>query len=322
VTTVAPTAGPVQRRSRRRRRERLTVLAFLAPWIAGCVMFFGYPLVATVYYSFTHYDLLSKPRFIGFANYRFLFRQDPVVWTAIHNTLWLVVVMVVTQTLFALGIAQLLVRIKTGASLFRTIFYLPSLVPPVAATLAFVFLFGADGPVNHALGAVGIDGPLWFNSPTWAKPSLTLLAMWGVGNLMVIFLASLLDVPVELYEAAMLDGANAWQRFRAITLPMISPVIVFAVVTGVIQTLQYFTQAVVASAVASHSSDPAASSHNLGYPDGSTMTFPEWLYQKGFHEFQMGYASALAMVLFVVSFAFTALLIARSRRMYAEEVAA
>src|SRR5262249_13865337 len=146
---------------------------------------------------------------------------------------------------------------------------------PVAATVAFVFMFNpAPGPVNHLLGMLGIDGPAWFNDPHWAKPALTLLSLWGIGNTTVIFLAALLDVPIQLYEAAAIDGASAWHRFRYVTLPAISPVLVFAAVTGVIATLQYFTQAMVAGEVAGglHSgADP-------GYPDGSTLTLPQWIY--------------------------------------------
>ena len=155
------------------------------------------------------------------------------------------------QVLFAFGIALMLARAKRGVGIFRTIFYLPALAPPVAATLGFVYILNpATGPVNTILGHLGINGPLWFQDPAWAKPSLVLLALWGVGNTMVIFLAAVLDVPRHLYESAELDGAGPFQRLRWVTLPTISPVILFAVVLGVIQGLQYFTQAYVAASVA------------------------------------------------------------------------
>src|SRR5262249_38419266 len=154
--------------------------------------------------------------------------------------------------LFGLGAGILLVTMKRSATIYRTIFYLPALVPPVAGTLAFVYILKPGiGPVDALLSRVGIDGPQWFNDPDWAKPALTLLTLWGIGNAMVLFLAALLDVPVSLHEAAALDGANAWQRFRHVTLPTLSPVIVFSTITGIIATLQFFTQAAVAASVAS-----------------------------------------------------------------------
>jgi multiple sugar transport system permease protein len=206
------------------------------------------------------------------------------------------------------------VRIKRGAGVFRTLFYLPALAPPVAASLAFVFLLNpATGPVNQFLHLFGIQGPLWFNDPAWAKPSLAVLGLWTSGTIIVIFLAALLDVPGELYEAASLDGANGWQQFRSITVPAISPVITFAVVNSIITGLQYFTEAVVAGAVASGSSYTSGSSNNLGYPSNSTLTFPMWLYEQAFHQFHMGYASAMAIVLFLVSGVFTVVLVNRMR---------
>lgn len=316
-------AGPVRTVARRtaRHRRRLWILAFLSPWLVGFTLFFGYPLLATVYFSFTSYDLLSPPRWVGLDNYRFLLTKDTHVWQAIGNTLWLVAVMVPLRVLFGLAVAGLLVRIKSGASVFRTLFYLPYLVPPVAGTLAFVFLFNpATGPVNQGLGAAGIPSPGWFNDPEWVKPALVLLGLWGIGDLMVIFLASLLDVPAELYEAAALDGAGAAQRFRYVTLPMISPVLLFAAVTGVIQTLQYFTQAMVAARTASGVTDLPGSSTPPGYPEGASLTYPQWLFEQGFRQFNMGYACALALVLFVMALGFAAILLRRSSGLLPEEL--
>jgi multiple sugar transport system permease protein len=319
AATVAVSVSPERRRARRKaawRRRRL-VLLLMAPWLIGFSVFFGYPLVMSVYLSFTHYDLLSSPKWIGFANYRYLFHDDPQVGPAVKNTLWLIGIMVPLQVLFAFGIAMILARAKQGAGFFRTVFYLPTLAPPVAATMAFVYLLNpATGPVNTILGHLGIDGPLWFQSPQWSKPSLTLLSIWGVGNIMIIFLAAILDAPRQLYESAELDGAGPFQRLRWVTLPTISPVILFAVVISVIAALQYFTQAYVAANIAAGQASQAGDQtvNNLGYPEGSTLFYPVLLYQHGFKFFNMGYASALSVLLLAVAFTITVLIIRHSRR--------
>ena len=300
-------------------RRRLTVLSFMAPALVGIAVFFGYPLLSAVYFSFTSFDLLTPPRWVGLRNYRFVF-EDPSLRKAAFNTLWLVLILVPARILGGLGTALLLSVLRRGKGLFRTLFYLPALAPPVAATLAFVYLFKpGTGPVNHLLGLVGVDGPLWFNSPAWAKPSLVLLGLWGVGDVMVLFLAALLDVPVEHYEAAALDGANAWQRFRNVTLPAISPVLLFTAVIGVITTLQYFTQAAVAaSAAAGQATTGGGISSTFGFPEGSTFTYPLWLYLVGFRYGALGYASTLAVLLFIVAFAITLVLLRRSRTLTPE----
>ncbi|MGZ4439550.1 MAG: carbohydrate ABC transporter permease [Gaiellaceae bacterium] len=308
-----------RRRARRKAawRRRGLVLLFMSPWLVGFTVFFLYPLVMSAYLSFNHYDLLSPPRWVGWANYHYLFRQDPQVWTAIKNTLWLIVVMVPLQIAFAFGLAVMLTRARMGAGAFRTVFYLPALAPPVAATLAFVYILNpVTGPVNVLLGHLGIQGPLWFQDPHWSKPSLVGLGLWGVGTIMIIFLAAVLDVPRQLYESAELDGANTFQRMRWVTLPSISPVILFAVVLGVIQGLQYFTQAYVAAGVAAGQASQAAdvTAVNLGYPQDSTLFYPVLLYEHGFTDFQMGYASAMAMLLLAVSFAVTLVIILNSKR--------
>src|SRR5207248_10048081 len=233
------------------------------------------------------------------------------------NTLWITGVAVPLQVLFAFGIALMLARARRGVGVFRTIFYIPALAPPVAATLGFVYILNpATGPVNTILGKLGIHGPLWFQDPSWAKPSLVALGLWGVGNTLVIFLAAVLDVPRHLYESAELDGAGPVQRLRWVTLPTTSPVILFAVILGVIQGLQYFTQAYVAAGVASGQASQAAdvTSGNLGYPLDSTLVYPVLLYEHGFSDFQMGYASAMAMLLLALSFSVTLLILVTSRK--------
>jgi len=319
AVTAAPAAALARQRAKRRAtwRRRGTVLLFLSPWIVGFSVFFGYPLVMSAYLSFTTYDLLSSPRWVGLGNYRYLFNDDPEIWTAVRNTLWLVAVLVPLQVLFAFGVATMLARAKTGSGFFRTVFYLPALVPPVAATLGFVYILNpATGPVNTILEKLGIDGPLWFNDPAWSKPSLTLLGIWGIGNTMVIFLAAILDIPQHLSESAQLDGAGPFRRMRWVTLPTISPVILFSVVIGVIAAMQYFTQAYVAAAVAAGQASQAGSvsTLELGYPEGSTMFYPILLYYNGFRFFQMGYASAMAMLMLGVAFLLTLLILGQSRR--------
>jgi multiple sugar transport system permease protein len=314
----SPAAGRRRARKRAGWRGRLTVLAFLSPWLVGFCVFFGYPLVMSAWLSLHSYDLLTSPRWVGLANYRYLLGEDPQIWPAVRNTLWLIVVAVPCTVLFAFGIAVLLTRARTGAGLFRTIFYLPALVPPVAATLGFVYLLNpATGPVNIILQWIGIEGPLWFNDPGWSKPSLVLLGMWGVGTTMIIFLAAILDVPQHLYESAELDGAGALRRLRWVTLPTISPVILFAVVLGVIGALQYFTQAHVAASVAAGSAIQGGTTTTIeiGYPEGSTLFYPILVYNHGFRYFNMGYASAMAMLLLVVAFAVTAIIIWNTRRL-------
>ena len=315
--SMAAPAAPARRAATPKRtklRRRMTVLAFMSPWIIGITVFFAYPLLATIYYSFTNFDLINDPTWAGFTNYVYMFTKDPLMWTAIGNTAWLTIAITVGRVGFGLFTAVALSKIKRGAGVFRTLFYLPALAPPVAAALAFVFILNpSTGPVNQVLALFGIQGPLWFNDPAMAKPSLTVMALWSSGTVMVILLAALLDVPGELYEAASLDGAGGWKQFRHITLPGIAPVLMFSVVNSIIVGLQFFTEAVVAGSVASGNASVAGSSVTLGYPDNSTLTFPMWLYEQGFHQFHMGYASAMALVLFLVSAVFTVLLVRRMR---------
>ncbi|MCU7727246.1 sugar ABC transporter permease [Actinoplanes sp. KI2] len=301
-------------------RKNLTILSMLAPALIGIAVFFLYPLISAVYFSLTKFDLLSVPQWVGLDNYKRM-ADDPFLLQSVRNTLWMVVVFVPVRIIGAIGLAMLLTNLRRGAGFFRTIFYLPALVPPVAATIAFVYLLKpGTGPVNHLLEKIGIDGPLWFNSPAWAKPSLVLLGLWAIGDLMVIFLAAVLGVPESLYEAASLDGANAWHKFRSITLPTIQPVILFAAVTGVIYTLQYFDQAAVAGSIASGQATTGAGiSQSFGYPEGSTFTYPLWLYTVGFRYNALGYANALAVALFLVAFIVTLILLRRAKAFSGEE---
>ncbi|MFF8671794.1 carbohydrate ABC transporter permease [Streptomyces sp. NPDC015242] len=294
------------------RRSALRTLAFLSPWLIGFSVFFAYPLLSTVYFSFTRYDGFKPPQWAGTKNWAYVFEHYPLFWPALRNTLWLVVVMVALRVVFGLGVGLLITRIRTATGVFRTLFYLPYLAPPVAATMAFAFLLNpGTGPVNSVLERAGLPAPGWFSDPAWSKPALTLLALWGIGDLMVVFMAALLDVPKEQYEAAELDGTSPWQRFRYVTLPNISPIVVFAVVTGVIQAMQYYTQPLVAGKVASGVIQGAGTQFEPGYPDKSTLTLPQLVYNLGFQRFDYGSACVVALVLFALSMAFTALLMRR-----------
>jgi ABC-type sugar transport systems, permease components len=282
----------------------MTVLLFLSPWVLGFLMFIIYPMLASLFYSFTHYDMLTKPKWVGLSNYRFML-TDPLFWKSLKNTIWIVVIGTPVQIAFAILTALILTMPRRGRGSYRTIYFVPTMVPAVAATLAFLFLLNPGGPISTILGWFGIKGPLWFLDPTWSKPALVLLGMWGVGETMIIFLASLLDVPTHLYEAADIEGGSAWQKFRHITLPMISPVIFFSAVIGVIYGFQYFTQAYVVG---------AGSGGDVGNPQYSTLFYGIYLYTQGFTSSHFGYASAMAWVLFLIIMACTLVLIKTSNR--------
>ncbi len=307
------TTHPVQVRRRKKAARRTlrhygVVALFLSPWLIGFFALTIYPMIASLYYSFTKYDMLTPARWTGLTNYRFMFTSDPFFWQSLRNTAWIVLIGTPISIAFAIGTAMVLVRIKGGRGVYRTVFFVPTMVPVVAATLGFVFLLNPSGPVNTILRFLHLPEPLWFQDPTYAKPALVLLGLWVIGETMIIFMAAMLDVPAHLYEAADIEGASAWQKFRHITLPMISPVIFFTLVLGVIWGFQYFTQAYVAA------SSAGGTASDLGYPQGSTMFYGIWLYQQAFNAFHMGYASALAWVLFLIIMAFTVIMIRTSNR--------
>ena len=293
-----------KRKSRGRLRRYGLVLAFMSPWVIGFLVFYVYPMLASLYFSFTNYDILSQPKWVGLSNYRFMFTNDPQFWLALRNTIWMILVATPLEVAFAIGCALVLTRPKRARGVYRTVFFLPTMVPVVAATLGFIFLLNPAGPIDQMLKFLHFPRPLWFHDPQWSKPGLVLLGLWGIGNTMIIFLASMLDVPKQLYEAGDIEGANAWQRFRYITLPMMSPVIFFALVTGVIYGFQYFTEGYLAS----------GGQQSLGNPQGSLLFYPSWLYEQGFQFFHMGYASAMAWMLFLVTMTCTLILILASRR--------
>ena len=303
-------ARAAERRRRRRRsawRRQLLALAFMSPWIIGFCAFFVYPVVSSLYFSFTKYDILTDPVWVGLDNYRFMFTSDGRFWTAVYNTAWIVAVIVPLQVAFGIATATVLIRVKQGLGFYRTVFFLPTMVPLVAAALGFVYLLNPGGPVNAVLGFLHLPEPLWFRDPAWAKPGLALMGLWMVGQTMIIFLAAQLDVPRQLYEAADLEGAGPFQRFRHVTLPMISPVIFFSVIIGVINGFRYFTEAYVVSKAGDWDNP-------VGSPQDSLLFYTSHLYNQGFEGFHMGYAAALSWVMFVVIMVCTLALIRSSRR--------
>src|SRR4029450_658930 len=303
-------ARAVERRRRRRRsavRRQLVALAFMSPWIIGFSVFYVYPMASSLYFSFTKYDILSQPEWVGLANYRFMFTSDPLFWVAIRNTLWIMVILVPLQVLFGIATATVLTRVKRGLPVYRPAFFLPTMVPLVAAALGFIYILNPAGPVNRILGLLHLPEPLWFVDPRWTKPGLTRTRLGGIAQVMTLFLAALLDVPRQLYEAAELEGARPWQTFRHVTLPMISPGIFFSVLIGMIQGFQYFNQAFVVYRAGDQD-------HEVGFPQDALLFYTSRLYQQGFEGFHMGYAAALSWVMFVVIMVATLLLIRSSRR--------
>jgi multiple sugar transport system permease protein len=297
-----------RRWSARTRRQFLTGLAFISIWLVGFFAFTLYPMLASLYYSFTEYHIKAASEWIGLLNYSKLF-QDPLFWRSIYNTIYMVVIGVPLGLLVSF-ICALLLNIKVpGQSIYRVVYFLPSIVPVVASTLLWLWILTPNGGLaNSMLEWFGIRGPAWTKDPLWAKPSLILLGLWGVGNTIVIYLAGLQDIPQHLIEAAELDGANWWQRLWAVTIPLISPITLFNLIIGVIATFQYFAQAYVLSAGTSMSQ-----SVPLGAPLQSTLFYSVYLYQQGFVYLKMGYASAQAWILFILIMICTILLLRSSK---------
>jgi multiple sugar transport system permease protein len=283
-------------------REGLAGYIFLSPFLLGFMGITAIPMLYSLYLSFTNYELLSQTSdWIGFDNYKELFTNDQQFWHAVRVTVVFAVVAVPLKLAAALGVAMLLNRERRGTGVFRGLFYLPSLLGgSVAIAIIWQAMFDRSGAFNSLLAVVGIEGKPWVNDPDWALETLILLAIWQFGAPMVIFLAGLKQVPVELYEAAAVDGANAWRRFRSITLPMLSPVIFFNLVLETINGFQGFTAAFVLS-------------NGTGGPVDSTLMYTLNLYIKGFTELRMGYASALAWVFLVAIALITVLLFSTGR---------
>jgi len=275
-----------RRRSRKRvRHNRIVGYLFISPWIIGFLAFALYPFIASLYYSFTSYDILTPPRWIGLHNYQAM-TQDPLFWGSLYNTVFFTVISVPLSTVVSIAIAMLLNMKVRGLTIYRTIFYLPSVVPLVASSILWLWLFNPSfGLLDSFLRLVGLPAPGWLYSEAWVKPALILMGLWSIGAAIVIYLAGLQGVPQELYEAASLEGANSWQRTWHVTLPMISPVILFNVTLGLIGSFQYFTQAYVMT---------------QGGPNNASLFFALYLYQQAFQYMHLGYGAAMAWLLFVL----------------------
>jgi multiple sugar transport system permease protein len=286
---------PLERASLRRG------LLFCAPWLAGMSVFLLYPLGAAFYYSLCDYSVLLDPVFIGFDNYLDL-AHDPLFWKSLGNTVYYAIGSVTLGIGVALTLALLLNFRVRGLALYRTIFFLPSLMPIVASSIVWMLMYnGETGIINSALRGVGLTGPAWLSDPAFAKPAMIVMSAWGSGHAMVIFLAGLQDVPVHLYEASVIDGANFLQRLRFVTLPMLSPVIYFNVVMGIIGGFQAFAQALVMT-------------DSFGAPERSTLFYVLQLYSTAFQDLRMGYAAAMAFILFLIILGLTLLATRISRR--------
>lgn len=277
-------------------REELVGWLFAMPWILGFLLFTVGPMLYSLYTSFTKYNIIADPRWIGLENYQDLFFNDPLFYKSLSNTFWMVIVKTPLVIVVAIALALLLNVEIPGGKFFRTIIYLPNVLSGIAAIFLWQWILAPNGLFNVALAEFGIRGPGWFVDPSWTKPGMVIMGMWWIGGNVLIFLAGLKGIPKELYEAADIDGADGWQKIRYITLPLLSPTIFFEVVTGIIGTFQIFTTAFIL--IGSKNSP-------VGELGQSMLFYVLYLYDRAFGKigqggFQMGYASALAWILFII----------------------
>ncbi|MEV6130797.1 sugar ABC transporter permease [Streptomyces violaceusniger] len=295
----APPATGGKRAPKRERQGAAWV--FLSPWVLGAAVLTLLPMAVSLYLSFTDYDMFDAPQWIGFRNYTQMFTEDPRYWRSVITTLTYVVIAVPLQLAMALAVAIALKSVKRGKGFYRSAFYAPSLLgASMSIALVWRAIFNDGGSVDNLLSGMGIDIGGWINRPGWAILSVALLTVWQFGAPMVIFLAGLQQIPVELYEAAAVDGASWWRQFRSITIPMLSPVLFFNLVLQMIQAFQVFTPAFAVSA-------------GKGGPADSTLVYTLYLYDRGFTASHMGYASAMAWALLLAIGVVTAVLFRTSR---------
>jgi multiple sugar transport system permease protein len=288
------------------RRHVLWAFVFLSPWFIGFVIFLIGPMLWSLWLSFTDYDpLVPDSEFVGLENYREAI-EDPRVRSSLWNTFFFTIFNVPGTVISGLVLAMMLTKVgKRTGGFFRTAFYVPNVAPAVAVGAMFLLLLnGHDGLVNRVLGVFGISGPSWLNDPAWIKPGIILMMLWSVGTTVVIFYAALRNVPVTLYEAAMIDGASAWRRFRSITIPMISGSIFFVLVINTIASLQLFAEVYAMF----------FGQQPTGAGSSAARFYVIYLFQQAFEFFNMGYASALAWLLFLVIGIVTAIQVVSSRR--------
>lgn len=286
-----------------RNREALWFYLLASPWIIGFVVLTLGPMLASAYLSLTDWDLFTSPAWVGLDNYVKLFTADPVFWKVLGNTAFYSFLSVPLTMVASVGVAYLLNKPLRGKRIFRTAVYLPTLVPMVATSVLFVWMFAPDtGLINSFLALFGIDGPAWLLDGAWVKPALILVSVWQIGTSVMLLLAGMQGIPRHLYEAAALDGAGQWQQFRHVTLPMLTPVIFFNLVMGIIGAFQVFAQIYIMT----------GKGRSMGGPDNASMMIVPYLFDHAFRFNHMGYASAIAWVLFVILLALTLLVIRSS----------
>ncbi len=282
------------------KRNQFMGLLFISPWLLGFLLFALFPLIASLYYSMTNYDFIRDPQFIGITNYVRLFTVDPDFWTVMYNTLYYVGIGVPLGIAVAFLIANLLNSEIKGRTLFRSVIYIPSIVPAVCTAMVWLFILNVQyGAINGILKTMGLATIPFLSSPALAKPSLIMIYIWAQGTAVVIFLASLQDVPRSLYDAALVDGANAWARFWNVTVPLCTPVILFNFIMGIIAAFQDFTLPFVLTG---------------GGPMKSTEFYVVNLYRNAFVQFSIGKASAMAWILFLIILVFSVILFRTSAR--------
>ncbi len=287
------------RMTKGQRSELLVGLAFISPWVVGFFWFNLYPVVASVYYSFTSFHVIETPQWVGLDNFNTLI-HDELFWTSLSNTAYYIAGSVPLDLFAALFLAVLLNMQLPMRALLRTFYYIPTIVPTVAGAILWIMLFNTHGGIiNETLGLFGIPEIPWLSSPDWAMPALILLSVWGVGQAIVIFLAGLQDVPTTLYEAARLDGAGPLQLVWHVTVPLVSPVILFNGILGMVSASQVFAQPLIMTG---------------GGPLNATLMYSITLFRNAFVYYKMGYASALGWILFVFLFALTLVSLRVSRR--------
>ncbi|MFG2107263.1 carbohydrate ABC transporter permease [Micromonospora chersina] len=306
ATTVTPPVPGRRRRTPLARREARWAYVFLAPWIVGFLAFTAGPMVASLWLSFTEYDVINAPRWTGLDNYRQLV-SDPQVARSLGNTVYYAALHVPLVMLISLGLALLLKRVGRWQGFFRTVFYLPVMTPAVAVGILFLLLLNTqDGLINRGLAVFGIDGPSWTTDPDWVMPGIVLMSLWSLGSTVIIYLAALQNVPRDLYEAADLDGAGAWARFRHVTLPMISGSLFFTLIVNTIASLQMFTE-VYTMYFGNRQTQGSFSSDAASF-------YVIHLFREAFQFLHMGFASAMAWLLFLIILIITAVQVKLSNR--------